>query len=865
MNSKEPQQRDSISENSSQDFVKNSERDSQSRAERINSSENSKKQHPENFSITRSSDYSTNEEETKNGEANSSDRINAIFDADIKKTELGLPGNEAVTSDIHRDIYQSEDLEVCALKVIALGQYRYLNSATNSKTWLGIAIERIVGKSPQDVFTSENIEAIIKIYDRCVRSRAAIVYQEYVSYADKRSCWLVTVDPQLDDRGNIRHLSTIRTKIRESDPEIIAELKIQAERQQILAAISLRIGQSLNLETILQQTVEEVRSFLQCDRVLIYRFAPHWQGEIAVESVTKPWISVLDQSFQDTCFTNDLAKDYCNGRIQVIEDIDRVNLPDCYRRLLVACQAKANLVIPITAKAKLWGLLIAQHCSSTRQWQQSNIELLKQLATKVGIAVQQANLHQQVRDLNINLEAEVEQRTSQLHHTLQQLKQALKSEELVRSITQAVRDSLDEKQILYAATKSLVQRLEIECCQIELYKQHHSITEVIYEYPTVPSDEPKIHRQVSDYPELYQQLLAKKSLQFVDWLPTVGHRQQQATRLVCSIFDNRGILGNLWLMRPKEEAFEPWETQLVQQIADRCAIAIRQARLYEAEQIQVQELEKLNLVKDDFLKTISHELRTPMSSIRLAIGTLENLLEAELGAHPSPKIDRVMEIFHTSYKKQNQLVDDLLTLCYVDVASKPDVWQSVELITWIPQIVKTFSLGTTQKQQLKLDLAANLPPLYTDSKMLRRVVNELLNNAYKYTPSGGNIIISTCQTDDRLLIEVTNTGIEIPIEEQGRIFDKFYRIPNHDPWQHGGTGIGLALVKKLVELLEGQITVSSQQQTTTFTLAFDREMRSSASSADLLPRQAGGTPASRVRDRRESAIGFSKRGTLDIN
>ena len=271
-------------------------------------------------------------------------------------------------------------------------------------------------------------------------------------------------------------------------------------------------------------------------------------------------------------------------------------------------------------------------------------------------------------------------------------------------------------------------------------------------------------------------------------------------------------------MRPRETVFEPEEIKLVQQIADQCAIAIRQARLYKTEQIQVKELEKLNIIKDDFLKTISHELRTPMSRLRLAISTLENLLEVEFGGHNSARIEKVMEIFHSSFKKQNQLIDDLLTLCYVDATSKPNHWESIDLQTWIPQIVKTFPV--LNQQQIRLDLTSDLPPLYSDAKMLKRIINELLNNACKYTPAGEKIIVCTEKNANQLLLKVINTGVEIPVEEQDRIFDKFYRIPNNDPWQHGGTGIGLALVKKLIELLEGNITVSSQDNVTTFTIAF---------------------------------------------
>ena len=98
----------------------------------------------------------------------------------------------------------------------------------------------------------------------------------------------------------------------------------------------------------------------------------------------------------------------------------------------------------------------------------------------------------------IETKAKAEQRTAQLRSALGKLQQALQSEELVRSITQAIRDSLDEKQVLQTATRSLTVGLEIDCCQIELYKYNRTITEVICEYPMVLPDEQGIHRQVKD-------------------------------------------------------------------------------------------------------------------------------------------------------------------------------------------------------------------------------------------------------------------------------------------------------------------------------------------------------------------------------
>ncbi len=118
---------------------------------------------------------------------------------------------------------------------------------------------------------------------------------------------------------------------------------------------------------------------------------------------------------------------------------------------------------------------------------------------------------------------------------------------------------------------------------------------------------------------------------------------------------------------------------------------------------------------------------------------------------------------------------------------------------------------------------------------LERIVIELLNNAYKYTPPHETITLSIHQIEGEsgvgvaiappadsnispsyLVISITNTGIEISIEEQARVFDKFYRLPHHDPWRHGGTGLGLALVKKLAQRLQAQVELESGSGQTTF-------------------------------------------------
>lgn len=598
-------------------------------------------------------------------------------------------------------------------------------------------------------------------------------------------------------------------------------LSSKAEGEKLVAAIALGIRQSLDLDVILNQTVEEVRQFLQTDRVLIYRFEPDWSGLIVVESVVAPWKAVFGKKVKDPCFTKNYIEQYSQGQIQVVENIYTAGLTPCHADLLASFQVKANLVVPIVAEKKLWGLLIAQHCECPRQWHSSEVELLKQLATQVGIAVQQAELYQQVQSLNIYLERKVKERTAKLQ-------QAYQFEALIRRITEKVRDSLDESQILQTVTQELAKVLNIDRCKIELYDNSQTTATIAYEYTkALPTCQGKT-RQVADFPELYQQLLEKQSLQFVEKIPELSPREIQATRLVCPIFDDKGMLGNLWLLRSREEVFEEFETLLVQQVANQCAIAIRQARLYETAQAQVKELEKLNTLKDDFLKTISHELRTPMSSILLASQTLEKLIKTQgLRGLKSGNFQRVFNIFKNSCQQQNKLVNDLLTLCYLDADSATLIPEWIDLKLWIPQVVESFREQVQyQQQQLIIDLAPQLPLLHSDLSFLERIVNELLNNACKYTPPEETITVSAWATEEKLFLSVSNSGVEIPPEEQEHIFDKFYRIPTHDPWKYGGTGIGLALVKKLVGLLNASVWVESQGGQTTFTLQFTRESQS---------------------------------------
>lgn len=724
-----------------------------------------------------------------------------------------------------QSIFNAVEASIVVVDVLENRDFRYASANPTHERWTGQRSSEIKGKTPEQILPPEQARVVRQHYKDCLRFGTAISYEQYLPSRGVPYWWLTTVTPLSDARGRVYRLVATSIDITERK-QAEETLRLQARREQLLGVMQERIRQSLDLDRILQRTVKEVRQFLNCDRVLIYRFFPDGSGAIVVESHDIQARSVLGTTVQDPCFSLsvDRVNSYRKRHIQAIEDVRVAGLHPCYRDFLASLQVRANLVVPIVsdlegyletdaADSHLWGLLIAQHCREPRQWQQPEIDLLQQLALQVAIAIRHAELHHRAKCLNVALESRVQQRTAELQ-------MRWKYEAMVKRITERIRDSLDERQILQTATRELVQVLQVERARIELYNLDRSTATIAYETILKPPSCQGITRQVADCPEIYRSLLRKEVLQFVNLLPFDHPDLDRVTWLACPIFDDRGFLGNLWLVRPSAMIFNDLEIQLVRQIADECAIAIRQARLYESSRTQLREMEKLERLKNEFLKTISHELRTPITSIRLAAETLESFLEQK-GILPDEdnSIGELLRILHGECQRQGKIIDDLLTLTYLDAETTSIVREEVDLLSWLPPLAKGFrEMAREREQELVIDIAADLPCIRTDIATLDRVLRELLTNACKYTPSGGAIALVASRVADGISIEVRNWGAEIPADELPRIFDPFYRIPKRDPWRYGGTGLGLALVRKLVDRLHASIGVSSLDRLTVFTL-----------------------------------------------
>ncbi|BAY18457.1 signal transduction histidine kinase [Anabaenopsis circularis NIES-21] len=181
-------------------------------------------------------------------------------------------------------------------------------------------------------------------------------------------------------------------------------LKTQLEREQLMRTVVQRIHQSLNLQDILDATVQEVRHLLQVERVIVYQFAPDMSGKVVAESVESGWTVSLGVQIEDTCFQTGRGVDYHQGRKRAIADIYQAGLTNCHIHLLEQFEVKANLVVPILLElggenigSRLWGLLVAHQCSSPREWEENQLDLLDQLSVTIAIAIQKSSIFQQAQ------------------------------------------------------------------------------------------------------------------------------------------------------------------------------------------------------------------------------------------------------------------------------------------------------------------------------------------------------------------------------------------------------------------------------------------------------------------------------------
>ena len=529
----------------------------------------------------------------------------------------------------------------------------------------------------------------------------------------------------------------------------------QAERERLIGAISQKVRQSLDLHQILNTTVSEVRQLLHADRVLTYRVSPEGIGCVTNEAVAPEYLPLLNQPLPDDIFPPECHELYRQGRIRSITDIEQDTLTSCLAETLRSFGVRSKLIVPILYKDALWGLLIVHQCRNSRQWQSSEIELLKQLSTQVAIAIHQSELYQQTQ---IEL---VERKRAE--------KKVREQAALLDVATDAilVRD-LDNQIIFWnKGAERLYGWLAADACG-------RKATELLYR--ELPTNTEEIHqtvlRQGMWQGELHQ------------WTKTA---QEIIVESRWTLVRDQNGMPNAILMVNTD---------------------ITQKKQLERQFLRVQRMESIGTLAGG----IAHDLNNLLAPILMAVP----LLEMQLSDPSNSKSQQWLDIIDSSARRGASLVKQVMSFArgiegersLLEV--KHLIWEikqiaeetfpkSVTLSTSVPSDLWAVCGDATQLHQILMNLSLNARDAMSHGGLLQIVAQYL-----EITEEFAQLHIDA-HAGSYVRITVSDTGSGIPPEIIDRIFDPFFTTKDIGK----GTGLGLSTVMTIVKSHAGFITVSS--------------------------------------------------------
>jgi signal transduction histidine kinase len=272
------------------------------------------------------------------------------------------------------------------------------------------------------------------------------------------------------------------------------------------------------------------------------------------------------------------------------------------------------------------------------------------------------------------------------------------------------------------------------------------------------------------------------------------------------------VVGVLHVATFSPRVFTDDDVELLRMAADRAAMAIVHARLFEAERQAAEtlartneELRQLDQMKDLFVSGVSHELRTPLTSM---LGYLELLRGGEAGELNDDQ-EHFLEIVDRNCHRLYNLIDDILFLSRLDSGRFHIERASVDLGRLVAERLEAIGPVAEKKQiEVHADVSDGGLQLWADPSRLAQVIDNLLSNAVKFTPERGEVFVTVGASDDTAHLEVRDTGVGIPDDEAGRLFERFFRASTAQHIQ--GTGLGLSITKEIVEAHDGTLSVRSK-------------------------------------------------------
>lgn len=599
-------------------------------------------------------------------------------------------------------------------------------------------------------------------------------------------------------------------------------------QESLLNTITSTIRSTLDYREILQTIVDSVGHTLEVDVCFL---RPFLDGELADERFIYQNPSLLatktgndspslDSSYNeideiDSSFSCLAQTVWETREVLVIPDVAADDSIQGDTRELeqrasafAAAEIRSSLIVPLICRQELMAMLALHQCQRSRIWEEDEVELVNMVANQAALALSQAYTYERVHAL-------------------------AEREALTNTITSAIRSSLDPQDIFAAITEQLGQALQVNACVLSLWTNSDEFAECVghyqslegitnssetsrvkditekYNFKAQKSPQPQI--SIEGNPILQEMLKTQQPVIITDttqWQQQLKvfqlHEGKPAKSLmVVPLLADGESIGSITLHEyNKTRKWLLSEIELAKAVAAQAAIAVQQSRLYQKTREQAERLLELDKQKTEFFQNISHEFRTPITLIQ---GPLESAVAAQEGLSFSQS-----SVALRNSRRLLRLVNQLLDLQRLDAGRMQPKFHPCDLVDFVEQIVESFRPYCEKKGLRLITELEKCPDLYLDVEKFDKVVYNLLSNAMKFTYKGGIIAIRVKANGDNCILQVQDTGIGIKKEQISHLFERFHQAEGSENRSYEGTGLGLALVKELVEVHGGQVAVESE-------------------------------------------------------